>query len=675
MKNSVVITFSKNKQPLNRHNIKILILLFVSINIWTFLPKKASNYSSNTISQSKLSFDSLPHNSQSSSNVFLSFENVSSFFDTFIPIQLEQRQVAGMTVSIVQGNEVLFAKGYGFANIWGNITVKANETLFRIGSISKSFVAIAVMQLVEQGILDLDEDINSYLTAFQIPDTYPEPITLHHLLTHTAGWEEMSHPILSVPFGSFETMLEETLPKRVRPPGLFSSYSNYGMSLAGYIVQKVSNKTFEDYLEDEIFLPLGMNFSTCDQPIINSNLSTYLSKGYDSNLVAKGFEYILLPPCGALSSTATDMAQYMIALLNNGSMGDSRILNNDTIQEMLSPQFVIRPNFPAILYGFYEQTTNSEYSFGHGGDTQYFHSLMTLFPESQIGFFVSYNTEKYSLREEILQAFVDLYFPHNNSEQIDLPEGSKSRAIRCLGTYLTSRRPYVPNELLSLKDIYSWMDDQFEVTLNTNGTINVFGLAFSEIGPYLFRKDIGSYNYFIAFKENDQGEIQYCYLSWHTPTIGHEKLNLGYSSDLGWRILIIIILLVYSFSLLLWSVMLIYRKWKKNLQKSPFSILGRGLFLLILIGSVIFIDQFSKILTENIILDDNNLENFQNINLFSFFLTISICATIIISILSWFNVDKKFFQPSWLKWEKVHYSFASVCGIGFVWIMFLLNLL
>lgn len=247
---------------------------------------------------------------------------------------------------------------------------------------------------------------------------------------------------------------------------------------------------------------------------------------------------------------------------------------------------------------------------------------------------MSYNIEIYGLYGEILQAFVDFCFPQYNSEQIDLPEGTKSRAIRCLGTYLTSRRQYIPNEFLSLTDIYSWMDHQFEVTLNKNGSINVFGLVFSEIEQYLFRKNLGSYSYFIAFKENDQGEIQYCYLSWHTPTIAHEKLNLGYSSDLGWRILLIIILLVYAFSLLIWVVMVIYRKWKKILHPSSFSILGRGLFFLILIGSIILIDQFSKILTENIILDDKNPENFQKIIFLPLLLTIFICTTIFISILS-----------------------------------------
>ena len=669
------IIFSKAKHHINKNNVKILILLFLSINLWIFFPKKTDNYSSNNVNQLKLNIDSLHHSSQPSSNISLSFETVSSFFNAYVPDQLERRNIAGMTVSIVQGNEFLFAKGYGFANIGKNIPVKANETLFRIGSISKSFVATAVMQLVERGILNLDEDINSYLTAFQIPDTFPEPITLRHLLTHTAGWEKMSFPsIFSSPSGNFETMLEVTLPKRVRPPGILPAYSNYGMSLAGYIVQKVSNITFERYLEDEIFLPLGMNFSTCDQPI-NSTLSNYQSKGYDRNLVARAFEYISLPPCGAVSSTSTDMAKFMIAHLNNGTMGDSRILNNNTIQEMQSPNFVIRPNFPAILYGFYEQATNNEYSFGHGGDTQYFHSMMTLFPENQIGFFVSFNTDINGLCGEILQAFVDFCFPHTNSEQIGLPEGTKSRAIRCIGTYLTNRRQYIPNEDLSLKDIYSWMDHQFEVTLNKNGTINVFGLVFSEIEPYLFRKNIGSYSYLIAFKENEHGDIQYCYLGWHTPTIAHEKLNLGYSSDLGWRIMSIIILMIFAFSLLIWVVLFIYRIWKKNLQKSAISLIGRGIVFFILIGSVILIDQFSEILTENIVLADQTVEDFQNIIILPILLTISIFVIVFISIISWLDTDNKIFNPSWLKWEKIHYSFISVCGIGFIRIMFLLNLL
>ena len=665
------ISVAKIIHRLTKNNVSILILLLVSCNLFLFLPVrlqiKAANKSS-IISQ--FSINSL-HHPQQSQNISLSFENVSTFFDAYVPDQLERRHVAGMTVSIVQGTNLLFAKGYGYANIRGNITVKANETLFRIGSISKSFVATAVMQLVEQGILDMDEDINSYLTAFQIPDTYPEPITLRHLLTHTAGWEEMSHPIIGLSsFGNFDTMIEETMPERVRPPGKLPAYSNYGMSLAGYIVQLVSNKTYEEYLEDAIFLPLGMNFSTCTQPL-DVNLFKYLSKGYDRNLEVKPFEYISLPPCGAVSSTATDMAKFMMVHLNNGTLGDSRILNNESILEMHSRHFIIHPNFPAIQYGFYEQQTNTEYSFGHGGDTQFFHSMMTLFPEHRIGFFVSYNTESNGLYGEISQAFVDNFFPQDNSESNGLPEGTKSRAMRCLGTYLTNRRQYIPNEIFSLKDIYSWMDHQFEVTINKNGTINVFGLVFSEIKPYLFQTDIGSYIYLIAFKENNRGDIQYCFLSWATPTIAHEKLNLGYSSDLGWRILIIVSLSVFTLSLLIWAVQFIYRKRKKNLQPSAFSILGRGLFLPILIEAVILIDQLTAILTKNIILATEKIGNF----IIPLLLTISIYGTIFISILSWFNLDKEFFNPSWSKWEKIHYSFASVSGISLIWVINLLNLL
>src|SRR5437016_12560259 len=173
-----------------------------------------------------------------------------TFLDALIPSQLQNRNIAGAVVSVVKDGQVLFAKGYGYADFSAKKPVLANQTLFRPGSISKLFTAIAVMQLVEQGKLDLDRDVSEYID-FAIPKTYPEPVTLRRLLTHTAGFEERLKNLF-VPsvreMRPIRDYLIEAMPARVFPPGQVPSYSNYGLTLAGFIVERVSGESFEKYI-------------------------------------------------------------------------------------------------------------------------------------------------------------------------------------------------------------------------------------------------------------------------------------------------------------------------------------------------------------------------------------------------------------------------------------------
>ncbi len=301
-------------------------------------------------------------------------EELKTFLDDFISNQLEKWKIAGMTLSIVKDGEIFFTNGYGFSDVENSIPVIANETLFRVGSISKLFVATAVMQLVEQGTLDLHTDINTYLTTFQIPEKFSEAITLDHLLTHTAGFEDTFTPTIlnsADALESLDELLTREMPKQVRPPGKVPSYSNFGITLAGYIVEQVSGKSFEQYVEDEILNPLGMEHSTFRQPLPN-DLSPKMSKGYhyiDNVFIDQPFEIITVFPVGSLSATATDMAKFMIAHLNNGIYDGNRILQVETAQEMHSQHFTVHPQLPGMCYGFYETNFNNQSIISHDGDT------------------------------------------------------------------------------------------------------------------------------------------------------------------------------------------------------------------------------------------------------------------------------------------------------------------
>src|SRR5215470_3183238 len=231
-------------------------------------------------------------------------EDVGAFLDGIMPQQLGREDIAGAVISVVKDGKVLFAKGYGYADVEKKTPVSPDNTLFRPGSISKLFTWTAIMQLVEQGKLDLDRDVNEYLD-FKIPATFPKPITVRNLMTHTAGFEEHVKGLMvddPARLPSLRTALISSLPKRMYPPGEVSAYSNYGASLAGYIVQRVSGEKFEDYVARHIFAPLHMEHSTFVQPLPKA-MQPDMSKGYFTpDRDPQPFEMISLSPAGALSA-------------------------------------------------------------------------------------------------------------------------------------------------------------------------------------------------------------------------------------------------------------------------------------------------------------------------------------------------------------------------------------
>ena len=204
-----------------------------------------------------------------------------AFMDDLFAQQMEEYHIAGAAVAVVKEGKLFFAKGYGYADVENKIPVDPEETIFRVGSVGKNFTWTAVMQLVEQGRLDLDADVNSYLD-FRIPDTYPQPITLKHLMTHTSGIEDrwlgslVSDASELVPEREW---LIANFPGRVRAPGEAAGYSNYNAMLAGYIVARVSGEPYDQYIQKHIFDPLGMTHSTV-HPQMPENLRPLASKSY-----------------------------------------------------------------------------------------------------------------------------------------------------------------------------------------------------------------------------------------------------------------------------------------------------------------------------------------------------------------------------------------------------------
>ena len=353
-----------------------------------------------------------------------------AFMDGVIQTKMHDEHIAGTTTIITHNGIPVVKKGYGYADVEAKIKVDPDTTLFRIGSISKLFVWISVMQLYEQGKLELDTDINQYLKAFEVPDFNDEPITMKLLMSHTPGFEDhvielfTSDTTTLKPLGE---ILEERIPLRVYPPGQVASYSNHGTALAAHIVEIISDMDWHDYVQQNILDPLKLNNTTFNQPLPDA-LASQMSKGYASGsgqFYEKSFELVPMYAVGAASTTASDMGRFMQALLNYGELDGARILDSTTVKKMFEPLNSPVEGFNSMCYGFMEHSQFGQKIYGHGGDTFWFHSLLVVIPEENIGFFISFNTNTGTVYSDVLESFVSQFLKgkkkeYTVSEQVDL---------------------------------------------------------------------------------------------------------------------------------------------------------------------------------------------------------------------------------------------------------------
>jgi CubicO group peptidase (beta-lactamase class C family) len=369
--------------------------------------------------------------------------DLAAFFDGLVPLQMERSDVAGATVLVMKDGQELFKKGYGYSDVTKKSPVDPDTSMFRLASISKLFTWVSVMQLAEQGKLDIDADVNKYLD-FQIAPAFGKPITLRNLMTHTGGFEEVVHNILVVDpkkASSLRDFLIAYQPHRMYPPGEVPAYSNYGVGLAGYIVQRVSAEPFEQYVSEHIFQPLGMKHSSFNEPL-PADLVPYASDGYRTNTEkpAIGFEIFQPAPAGGISSAAGDMERFAMALLNGGELDGHRILKTETRDAMWTPQFAASPQLPPGCMGFYQTWRNNLRFIGHDGDLVAFHSMFLLEPAQKLVLFVSYNSAGSAQRNraELLDGFADRYFPAYTAPAVQTTSVDQLKDIA--GTYQSTRR-------------------------------------------------------------------------------------------------------------------------------------------------------------------------------------------------------------------------------------------
>ncbi len=532
-----------------------------------------------------------------------------TLLDALIPSQLRNRNIAGAVVSVVKDGQVLFQKGYGYADFEAKKPVLPDQTLFRPGSISKLFTATAVMQLVEQGKLELDRDVSGYLD-FAIPKTYPEPVTLRQLLTHTAGFEDTLKNLFVAHASDLKPLrayLVNQMPARIFPPGKVPSYSNYGFTLAGYIVERVSGEKFERYIDNHILKPLRMTNSTFDQPL-PPELAAQMSKGYpNAAKKPRDFEFVQAAPAGSLSTTAADMTRFMVAFLQDGSVD---------------------------------------------------------VPDAHVGYFLSYNSLGKNVgggRGEVWRTFVNRYFPIPGEPKVEIdPNTSKSDGHAVSGVYDGTRR----GETTLLKILA--LLGQVRVSSDKDGVLTVEEdknqrgelKKWKEIAPLVYSEVDGLER--IAFRRDASGTVREML---PFPAIYEGQRVPWYASKIFVGLVIGGSLVLALLTVVLWPVaVLIRRKYERPLFSAKRDRVLYFLSRIVCLGELIFIltpvIAFSQGLEHIVILGDAINPWLQAFHIFGWLLMVGVVVLIVAAA--------RFVRlPGHGLWFRVHAIFLAIGGIAF----------
>jgi CubicO group peptidase (beta-lactamase class C family) len=445
-------------------------------------------------------------------------DKVSTFVDGAVREALRTDHITGASVAIVDRSGVVLTRGYGVAALSPRREADAN-TLFRLGSISKTGIWISLMQLVQAGKLGLDDPINSHLPPdLRVADQgFSQPIRIRDLMNHSGGFEDsiLQGSFLHDPAGitTLDDFLRTHRLHRVREPGLVSTYSNYGATLAAVIVAQVSGQSWEDYSEQHVFRPLGMLDATYRQPYpsalaakrglpspMPAATAARLSDSFryaDGAPQSEGFEYINGgQPVGALSASANDMGRFMQALLDPLAMQKTGVLNADTLLAMRMGLPVKAAQLAVWRHGFMDFSNSlGRPTLGHDGDLIYAHAVMIIDPADGVAIFVAVNTPTGlplldALPANFLNTFVGPLPPPPPRAA-----NAKAWAQRVAGSYLSLRLPAFRSERAFMR----LLGGGSEVVNLGDGDILVGEDRYYPIGQGVFARTDGPGR--IAFRE------------------------------------------------------------------------------------------------------------------------------------------------------------------------------
>ncbi len=487
----------------------------------------------------------------------LDVAEVAAFLDSMIVPMIDNNRTPGAGIVIVQGDSIFFSKGYGYSDIENQFPVDPQKTLFRTASVCKTVTATVVLKARDEGLVDMNTDVNEYLKLFKVPEKFGKPITLQNLLTHTPGFDDIyigksaRTKEDALPLGEF---LGKNLPERVMPPGEVYSYSNIGNALAAYVVEEASGEDYEKFAKEHLFDPLEMNTSSFR---LKDFQKENLYKGYyqeNGNFVEFPFDYILDYPAGQMLTPLNEFAHFMIMHLNNGKYEGRQVIDSSTIEEMHSVQFTHHPKlYRASGYAFGISEFNGLKNLAHGGGYIGISTLMFLFPEIKLGLYAVTNTSS-GIPGEIITSFMNHFYPYEEPKSeveyplTDLPEYDKD-VDKFTGKYRNTR--YSRNTITKVGVLMDMLGLDMPIWKNDDGMIMMYDHKGDErrliqIEPNLFQSIDD--DYFMAFRTEESGKVTHVFTD---GTASLEKLawyeELWFNKILGLTLLTIFFLTVILF--------------------------------------------------------------------------------------------------------------------------------
>lgn len=463
---------------------------------------------------------------------------VQALVDQLVTEAMEKEHLPGVAFVLVREGRVEYARGYGFANLEKQTPVTPDKTIFRIGSITKLLTAHAIVQLADLNKISLNDDVNKYLTQPKVDSRYAEPVRFWHLLTHTAGFDQVGDRGREFTRAedrkaSLGEYLADTL-VRIRPPGQVSCYDTWGMTLAGYLLERISGLSYTEYMRRNVFRPLGMTRASVETP---EALKADLAVGYryqNGKYIAQGYEYYATLPASSIDATALDMARYLIAVLGDGSTdGHTAFLSLRATHQIRQPQFANSPGIPAFAYGFYEDQVNGQRVIHHGGNMQGFATELYLVPEQKLGFFVAYNADREiggpaaRLRETLARRLMDTWFPASRDAQTT-PAPLPIKTERFAGNYANNMYCHTCYE----GEAGTWQMFYTPVKAVSEGVLEIDGVRLVAVEPLVFLSPRGQR---VAFRADQAGRITHMLLYKNQV---HEKMDERLLDEVlgaGWR--------------------------------------------------------------------------------------------------------------------------------------------
>lgn len=542
------------------------------------------------------------HASQTPSNI--PFSEIENRINDLMSAHIGQ-SIPGAAVVVVKDGELIFSKDYGYADTERQIPVDCAVTVFELGSISKTFVWVAVMQLLEQGLLDLDMDINTYLPEdFSQKLAFEKDFTIRDLINHSAGFEDVALDFIfdaqTVEGGdTLENALLLTRPAQIYEPGTHSAYSNYGTALAAYIVGHVSGQGYAAFERNNIFIPSGM-VNTLNQPDWVNNFGFLHSKatGYMPE-VNGGFSagmqsYFSLYPAGSVNGTAEDLARFIKALTPPPGESGPLFENEDTLAGLFAPSSLDPINYPGTYHGFLRYDGNRA-AFGHSGGTAAFTSYFAVVPEERFGFVVITNAAPFTAMDSVF-GIMDLLLG-DNMKHVQPTTDNLPNASAVEGYYIPMRR--IESNFLEFAAYMSL----FKVTAVDENTITLhagdYGTAtYKQVEPYFFK---------IISSDSLYMNMGFGALRFRMENGIPIQVHVGNGSDLSplppnrtiaflvTHMIIIVSNILFFLTMPLIILIDFLRNRKKEINCTQFSILNKGLIIsgtVLILNNLIFIGRF-----------------------------------------------------------------------------------